>query len=337
MSTTIKDVARHAGVSTATVSRVFNDSGPVGNETRERVVLVAKQLRYSPNLLGRSLSIRRSDAIGLLLPDLHGEFFSEVIRGADETLQRRHLHLIVSSSHSSREDLDAALRVLRGRVDGLIIMSPHVDAQVLTSNLPHHLPVVLLNCNAEGYAYDSLTIDNFGGAWRVANHILGHGHARIAIITGSPDNHDAVERLRGYRTALAENPAVSAVEIPGNFTEASGYDAVRRILQKAPLPTAMIASNDAMAVGALSALTDAGVAIPDSMALAGFDDIPIAAWLTPSLTTVSSAIYDIGVRAVEAVLDAVGNKGEHRRQQQTLPVTLRVRESCGCSMQKVHE
>jgi LacI family transcriptional regulator len=127
------------------------------------------------------------------------------------------------------------------------------------------------------------------------------------------------------------------VEIPGNFTEASGYDAVRRILQKAPLPTALIASNDAMAVGALSALTDAGVAIPDSMALAGFDDIPIAAWLTPSLTTVSSAIYDIGVRAVEVVLDAVGNKSEHRRQQQTLPVTLRVRESCGCSMQKFCE
>jgi len=333
MKVTIKEVAGRAGVSIATVSRVFNDSGLVDERTEERVRKAAQELHYVPSALGRNLSMRKTNAIGLLLPDLFGEFFSEVIRGSDETAQQFHYHLIVSSSHSSKDEIDAALKVMSGRVDGLIIMSPHIDTHILSANLPLHLPVVLMHCKVDGDSYDSLTTDNYGGAYGIARHMLDHHHARIAIIKGRESNIDALERLQGYRAAIAAAPRGSEViELPGDFSEASGYDAVRALLRGPSRPTAILASNDTMAIGALSALREAGVAIPGEIALAGFDDIPIASYLSPSLTTVHIGINSLGVNAVEAVLHAIREKNNHQRRQVTLPTTLSIRESCGCAV-----
>lgn len=336
MKVTIKEVALRAGVSIATVSRAFNDSSVVDERTKERVKKAAHELHYVPSALGRNLSTRKTNAIGLLLPDLFGEFFSEVIRGSDETAQQFHYHLIVSSSHSSKDEIDAALKAMRGRVDGLIVMSPHVDAQILYANLPHHLPVVLMNCKVDGDSYDSVTIDNYGGAYRIARHILDHGHKRVAILKGTENNIDALERLRGYRAAVADaRYRCEIVELAGDFSEASGYDAVKTLLRGTSRPTAILASNDAMAIGALSALRDAGIAIPDEIALAGFDDIPIASYLTPSLTTVHIGINSLGVNAVEVVLHAIREKNNHQKRQLSLPTTLSIRESCGCTVSAV--
>jgi LacI family transcriptional regulator len=329
---TIKDVAREAGVSTATVSRVFNNVGPVGEETRRHVKVVARRLKYAPNALGRGLSTRRTDSIGMLLPDLFGEFFSEVLRGSDQTVQQSHYHLVVSSSHNNKEAIRAALTMMRGRVDGLVIMSPHIDAETLNENLPQSLPVVLLNCYVESNGFDSLNIDNFGGAYEMTRHLISHGHKRIAIITGTEGNFDASERLRGYAVALREHGIMPdpALQIPGSFGEASGYDAAHALLKLPQRPTAIFASNDSMAIGALSALRDEGIQIPDDIALAGFDDVPIAPYLTPSLTSVSVGIRGLGVRAIETALHAVRNKNAHRKQQVLLTTTLSLRESCGC-------
>ncbi len=334
--TTIKDVARVAGVSIATVSRVFNNVGPVDEETQQHVRQVARQLKYVPNALGRSLSTRRTDAIGLLLPDLFGEFFSEVLRGSDQTAQQSHYHLVVSSSHNNKEEIEAALAMMRGRVDGLVIMSPHLDAETLNENLPQSLPVVLLNCYVETDGFDALNVDNFGGAYAMTKHLLSHGHERVAIIKGTERNFDAAERLRGYRLAMQEagrgvNPHH---ETSGNFTEASGYDAVRELIATSPRPTAFFACNDSMAIGALSALRDEGVQIPEEIALAGFDDVPIASYLTPALTSVHVGIHNLGVRAIETALHAVRNKNGHHKQQITLETTLSLRESCGCEKQR---
>ena len=145
MPTTIKEVALKAGVSIATVSRALNNVGPVDERTRQHVRDVARELRYVPNATGRSLSRRKTEAIGLLLPDLFGEFFSEVLRGSDQTAQHSNYHLVVSSSHNNRRQIRAALTMMRGRVDALVIMSPHIDAETLNENLPQSLPVVLLN------------------------------------------------------------------------------------------------------------------------------------------------------------------------------------------------
>jgi LacI family transcriptional regulator len=148
VSATIRDVAREAGVSVATVSRVFNNSGPVREDTRRRIDDVARRLRYIPNSAARTLSTRRTQTVGVVLPDLYGEFFSEVIRGIDQVVQESGWHLLVSSSHNERAEIEAALRAMRGRVDGLIVMSPDLDATTLSRNLPESLPVVLLNCES---------------------------------------------------------------------------------------------------------------------------------------------------------------------------------------------
>lgn len=334
--TTIKDVAREAGVSIATVSRVFNNVGPVDEETRRRVRQIARQLKYVPNALGRSLSTKRTDAIGLLLPDLFGEFFSEVLRGSDQTAQQSHYHLVVSSSHNNKEDIQAALTMMLGRVDGLVIMSPHIDAETLNENLPQTLPVVLLNCYVETNGFDALNIDNFGGSYAMTNHLLSHGHKRVAIIKGIDKNFDAAERLRGYRVAMREGGGEldARYEISGNFSETAGYDAVEKILSISPRPTAIFACNDAMAIGALSALRDESVQVPEEIALAGFDDVPIASYLTPTLSSVQVGIHNLGVRAVETVIHAVRNKNAHRKQQVLLETKLSLRESCGCSSQQ---
>ena len=330
---TIKDVAREAGVSIATVSRVFNNVGPVDEGTERQVRLVARRLKYVPNAMGRGLSTKRTDAIGLLLPDLFGEFFSEVLRGSDQTAQQAHHHLVVSSSHNNREEIRAALTMMRGRVDGLVIMSPHIDAETLNENLPQSLPVVLLNCHVESNGFDALNIDNYGGACAMTQHLLAHGHTRIAIIRGTENNFDAAERLRGWTDAvraagLTPDPRL---QVPGNFTEASGYEAVATLLALEPRPTAVFACNDSMAIGALSALREQGIHIPEEFAIAGFDDVPVASYLTPTLTSVQVGINNLGVRAIETLLHAVRNKNSHRRQQILIPTALVLRESCGCT------
>ncbi len=332
MTTTIKEVARQAGVSIATVSRVFNNTGPVETKTRARVRAAATELRYIPNALGRNLSRRKTDAIGLLLPDLFGEFFSEVIRGADETAQSRGYHLLVSSSHSNRQEIAAALKMMRGRVDALVIMSPHIDAQTLDANLPRNHPVTLLNCQVEDSSFDSLNIDNYGGAFSMVRHLIDHGHRRIAIVAGTPGNIDAEERLRGYRDAMARSgfPIDDLLVIRGDFSESSGALAVDRMLATTPVPTAVFASNDAMAIGVLGALHSRGVTIPGAVALAGFDDVPVDAFLSPPLSSVQVGIHNLGVLAIHRAIDAITQRESFQTRQAILPTVLKLRESCGC-------
>jgi LacI family transcriptional regulator len=318
-------------VSVATVSRVFNDSGPVSPEARSRIRDAARELRYTPNSAARSLSVKRNHTLGALLPDLYGEFFSEVIRGMDETAQRHRHHLLISSSHNDRAQIAAALRVMRGRVDGLLLMSPGVDAEMLTAELPDDLPVVLLNCPVREARYATLAIDNHGGAVAMVEHLLAAGHRDIAFIRGAARNHDARERLRGYRAALraAGIPRQAARELAGDFTEQSGYDAARAALRLSPRPTALFAANDAMAVGALSALRECGIRVPDDIAVVGFDDIPVARYLTPPLTTVHLGISTLGERAATILLQILSGEGPPRPIHEVLPTSLVVRDSCG--------
>jgi LacI family transcriptional regulator len=329
---TIRDVASRAGVSVATVSRVFNDSGPVHEETRRRIREAARELRYAPNSAARSLSTRRTNTLGVLLPDLHGEFFSEIIRGIDLAAQRRHHHLIVSSSHNDRSEVEAALRAMRGRVDGLILMSPDVDAETLVAELPDALPVVLLNCAVRDPRFDGLEIDNAGGTRAMVEHLVACGHRRIAMIHGAPRNHDAAERRRGYRAALraAGIEPRPEWEQAGDFTDAAGHAAAVALLRLAPRPTAILAANDAMAVGALSAVREAGLRVPEDVAVVGFDDVPIARYVQPPLTTVRVNIGELGARAAGTLLQALADGDAHRPRHVVLPTTLVVRDSCGC-------
>lgn len=327
---TIKEVAAHAGVSVATVSRVFNGLGPVREATSLRVRDAAQALRYVPHPVARSLSIRKTSTIGVLLPELHGEFFSEVIRGIDVAARRRGYHILVSGSHSDQSEMVAVLMAVRGRVDGLIAMSPDLEPAALCNEAG--MPVVLLNCRSGGTS--SITVDNRAGAVAMMDHLFSLGHVRIAFIKGPEMNSDAVERLRGYRAAMRRMaaPPVRLMEVDGNFSEESGYAAGQRLLRLISRPTAIFAANDAMAIGALCALRVAGVKVPEDIALCGFDDIPIARYVAPPLTTVGVDIDELGRRAFELLIEAMETKRGRRARVETLPAKLIIRESCGAHL-----
>ncbi len=326
------DVAREAGVSVATVSRCFNRSGPVGEQTRRRIERAAEALRFVPNRAAQSLRAVRTHTLGVVVPDLHGAFFSELLRGLDHAARAHRYHLLVASSHGSQEEIRAALRSMSGRVDGLVVMNPDVSASTVEANLPPRLPVVLLGGRSGPAAgtLGVLGIDNAAGAGAMMQHLLGLGHRRIAHVAGTASNHDAAERLRAYRAAMAAaGLATDGLVFDGDFTEASGYRAGAHLAGLDAPPTAVFAANDAMAAGAISALRARGLRVPADLAVAGFDDIPLARYLSPPLTSVHVPISDLGARAVERLSAAVEADAPLIPRQETLPTTLVVRASCG--------
>ncbi len=329
MATTIKDVARAAGCSVATVSRALNGHDNITVLTRERVLAAARDLRFTPSQAARSLITRRTDTIGALLPDLYGEYFSELIRGIELEARSRGLHLLVSSSHGDARAAAAALRTMHGRVDGLLVMSPHIDTAALAANLPHSLPVVLINTRLPEEGLSSFAVDNHGGALAMTRHLVARGHRRVAFIAGPDNNYEAQERLRGYRSAMAELlPGVAELVLAGDFFEDSGWRAGSEIAALAQRPTAVFCGNDMMAIGCLAALAEAGLRVPQDISLAGFDDIPIARYLTPPLTTVRVPIAELGGLALVQLASAVASPGRSAVQHRTLRAELVVRQSC---------
>jgi len=328
MGATIKDVALRARVSIASVSRALNGTGVVREVTRQRVLRAAQHLRYTPHQAARSLITRRTRTIGVLLPDMHGEYFSELILGIDRAARARGLHLLVSSSHGDADEATLALRAMNGRVDGVLIMSPYVDAQMLDRALPSTLPTVLMNTPAEAGRAPAFLTDNFGGARAMVQHLRSLGYQRIAHITGPDSNYESGERLRGYRAALGREQSAHSLVLHGNFTEESGYQAGRQIAAATPRPDAVFAGNDMMAIGCLFALHEAGLRVPLDIALAGFDDIPIARYVTPPLTTVRAQTTDLGRQALEELAHEVEEPGSARRARHTLSTQLVIRASC---------
>lgn len=332
-ATTIKDVAREAGVSVASVSRALNGGGGVTAETGQRIREVANRLRYVPHAAARTLITRRTNTVGALLPDLYGEFFSELIRGIDLAARARGLHLLVSSSHDGAEDAAAALRAMQGRVDGILIMSAHVDAAFLQANLPETLPAVLLNSAVKSTAYNVLNIDNYAGACAMVRHLLDTGHASVAFIAGPADNFDAQQRDKGYRAAMAKYaPHAPLQVIAGDFSEESGYRAGRKLLAQNARPRAVFAANDMMAVGCLYAFKEAGLRVPQDVALAGFDDIPIARYVTPALSTVRVRIVDLGRSALERLATLLEQPDQVPASAHTFGCEIVVRDTCGANL-----
>ena len=328
---TIKDVARQANVSVATVSRVFSGANVVREETSRRIRDVAARLRYSPHGGARSLITSKTHTLGVLLPDLYGEFFSEIIRGIDAAARNSGYHLLVSSSHSDSREVESAMRSMRGRVDGLILMSPDIDAETLVANLPEGQPFILLNSAVRKEGVPSVSISNTRGAREMVRHLITHGHRRIAFISGSDRNVDSDQRRSGYRSALSEArlPNDRSLEVRGDFTEDSGFEAARMLLERSPRPTAIFAANDAMAIGALSALRDAGVDVPREIAVAGFDDIPIARHMSPALSSVHVPIAELGQRATKRLIDALARPEQYEPRREVLRTNVVIRASCG--------
>ena len=301
---TIRDVAKRAQLSVATVSRALNGFENVSDSAREKIALAVSELGYVPHAGARSLSLARNNAIGVVLPDLHGEFFSEIVRGMDREASRRGYLLLLSNLHAKSEQATKALRAMRGRVDGLLVMAPHLGKDELASALPPGLPAVLINTRTQPGGHSAIHLDNAAGASAVIDHFAALGRKSVVHIAGPAGNIDAQERAAAASAAAKKN-GLELTIIEGDFEEDSGAAAVESLRERGARFDAIFAANDNMAIGALEALRRAGVRIPEEVAIAGFDDIPLARHL--GLTTVGVRIAELGERALTRLLELLGN------------------------------
>jgi LacI family transcriptional regulator len=303
---TIRDVARRAQLSVATVSRALNGFDNVSEQARLRVADAVSELGYVPHAGARSLSLARTNAIGVVLPDLHGEFFSEIVRGMDREASRRGYLLLLSNLHARAEQAALALRAMHGRVDGLIVMAPHLTESDLSKALPPGVPSVLINTRDESGARAAIHLDNAAGVRAVVEHFVALGRTRLVHIAGPRGNIDADERAAAFRDACAAH-AVDGETMRGDFEEDSGAEAVIQLIDRGHRFDAVFAANDNMAIGALLALRSRGLSVPAEVVVGGFDDIPLARHL--GLTTVRVRIDELGERALTRLLASMA-KGD---------------------------
>jgi len=314
---TIRDVARRAEVSVASVSRVLNRLENVSEETRARVADAVRELGYVPHAGARSLSLARTNAIGVVLPDFHGEFFSEIVRGMDREASRRGYMLLLSNVHAGNEHSANAMRAMRGRVDGLIVLAPHLSEDELADALPAGTPAVLINTRDDVGGHPAVRLDNPAGARAVAEHLVALGRKRIVHIAGAAGNIEAQERADAFRAALNERDGVSVELVQGDFSEESGEAAVEALLQSGQKFDAVFAANDMMAIGALQALRRAGLRVPEDVAVVGFDDVPLARHL--GLTTVCVRIAELGERALDRLVSMLAGAADTNGQEFHMP------------------
>ncbi len=309
---TIRDVARHAQVSIASVSRALNGLGNVRAETRERVIAAAAELGYVPHAGARSLSLARAHAIGVVLPDLHGEFFSEFVRGLDREASRRGYVMLLSVMHDDSEQAAMALRAMRGRVDGLVVMAPHLSEAMLRRALPTGLPALVIHGPRAITDLATVHLDNGTATDAMVAHLVATGRRRIVHIAGPEGNIDASERASAFRASIARHlPGVEPIILPGDFAEEGGQAVARAIVTGQIDSDAVFAANDMMAIGCLNGLRAAGIDVPGRVAVTGFDDIPLARYL--GVTTMRVRIAELGEDAIRRVIDVLEGEGPDTR------------------------
>ncbi len=334
----IKDVALHAGVSIATVSRVINNSDKVRPQTREKVLKAIKALDFMPNFNAQGLQKKVTRTIGLIFPDASSYYFAEIIRGVSNRLKKVGYQIIVASSHDEEDEVRTLISLLHsGRVDGMVLMLPSIqNVNVFNSSLGE-TPVVYLSTGITTPKTTTVVIDNYQGAKDITSHLIDHGHQKIGFIHGSPYNYDSQERYRGYRQALREREMEHSIlyEAHGHFNEATGFKCALDLLGQNSRPTAIFAANDAMAIGAIEAARRLDLRVPDDVAIVGFDDISTAQYIEPALTTVTVPSYDVGKVVGQCLLNKLNNQPEECTESQiVIPLKLKRRKSCGCSVNR---
>jgi len=307
---TIQDVAKAAGVSVATVSRVLNKSKSVSAETRELVLDTIKKLNYQPNLLGRNLRRTETRLILILLPSISNPFYAMLVKGAEDVAHKNGYNVMLCNTDSDINRERAYLELLKNRLaDGLIFMSPEIDKEELT-NISEGFPVVQCCEYKEGADVPRVAIDNLAAAYKAVKHLVGIGHRRIGMISGRNEYVSTKQRELGYRKALED----SGIDFDdtlikhGNYGFRSGLRAANQLLSMSNRPTAIFAISDSMAVGAIRAAKENGFKVPVDLAVVGFDDISFASMCEPPLTTISQPKYDLGCTAMEMLLWQIQGK-----------------------------
>ncbi len=332
MARTLEEVARLAGVSRSTVSRVINDHPSVKAETRRRVWEAIRESRYRPHAVARSLVTKRTQIVGMVIPEVVTQLFTDpffpiLLRAATEACNGHGYQLMLSLFSSSGDRQESYQRLVRNAyLDGVIVASAALEDPLISDLLRDGVPFVCVGRSPDERVH-SVDVDNTGGTQMAVDHLIRLGHRRIGMVTGRPDMTAGQDRLEGYRQALTAHgiPVEAELIVEGDFTEASGMVGMQRLLPAQP--TAVFMASDTMAVGALKALRQAGRRVPQDISLVGFDDIPVASATEPPLTTVRQPIGRMATMAVEALLDLIEQPDSGPRRI-VLPTQLVIRESC---------
>ncbi|HAJ32414.1 MAG TPA: LacI family transcriptional regulator [Candidatus Atribacteria bacterium] len=333
MKITIKDVANVANVSITTVSRVSNGSKGVSAKTRRRVLKAIKEMGYSPSAMASGLKTRLSKSIGIAVPDTIGDFYGEVINGIESTATENGYNLIISLNHHIVEEELSAVNFFKAKkVDGAVLVTTSGDDDYVHSLIEEGYNIVLLDRDSHGLKVDTVKIDNFRGGYIATEYLLNLGHSNILFIEGVPYIDSSKERFNGYKKALKDKGIKfnSDFILSGDFFIESGYLSIKKYLDKYGLNfSAIFASNDQMAMGAIKALNDKGISVPDEVSVIGFDDSYISPYIIPPLTTIKQRREEMGKVAAELLLDRIGsqNKKERTPRQVIIPVELIERES----------
>lgn len=327
---TIADVARRAGVSTMTVSRVVNNSGYASPEVRQRVLAAVSELGYVPNALARSLHVKRTHTLALVLTDIGNPFFTTVARGVEDAASSQGFSVMFCNTDESAEEEAGHVRVLlQKQVDGLLLVPAAASSQSVELARRRRVPLVVLDRRVSGEPVDTVRCDSEGGAYAIVRHLVELGHRDIAVLSAAPGVSVVEDRIAGARRAFSDAGLAldSTRVLYGKPETGSGRQMAHAALALEPRPTALFATNNFLTIGAFAALREAGLRVPEDVSLAGFDDLPDALVLDPFLTVAAQPAYEMGRLGAELLLARLARTGPAQPQEIVLPVQLTVRGS----------
>jgi len=327
---TMRDVAEHAGVSVTTVSHYINKTRRVSDELQMRISAAMEALNYQPNALARSLRRKITHSLGIIIPDSANPFFAEVARGIeDASFEQDYNVFLCNTDGNPKKELIYANVLVEKQVDGILFVASAGTAHDLMRTLAQRkIPLVLVDRDLPDVEADSVLVNNRLGGYQATRHLIDLGHRRIGCIAGPSALTPSAERVTGYRQALAECsiPIDESLIVKGSFHYQSGFEAAQKLLSLPEPPTAIFACNDLMAVGAISAAIKSGRSVPGQLSVVGFDDIQLASYVNPPLTTVAQPTYDVGMLAAKLLMERLQDRDLPPRRQY-LETQLVIRES----------
>lgn len=333
MGVTIKDIAKMADVSIATVSRVINNkNGGVSDETRERILQIMKELRYSPNRIARGLVTKKTNILGLILPDITNPFFPYLVRGVEDTASQYGYNIILCNSDNNPSKEGTYISILKeNNVDGIICTSVlGIKDEDFANSGQKKIPFVFLDRSFNMTNAPVVYTDGIMGMHDIVSYVIANGHKRIACIFGPKNNSSTEQRMKGYLSALGEAGIDfdAALIREGDYRISGGYDCTLDLLDSGCAFTALVCANDLMAIGALQAMESKNIKVPDDISITGYDDIYVAGITSPKLTTVAQPIYEMGCYAVEQLIKLIN--GEPIKDKDiVLKPKLVIRQSVG--------